>query len=251
MTSLPKLILKYFLNPHYTYFLILAASLAGPLALSFDKKVAFYKNWKYVFPAMIIPALLYIVWDFYFTARGVWSFNEAYITGIKLYNLPLEEVLFFFIVPYCCVFIYACIRSYFPNLANKKNADHVLRGIAVVLLVIGLIYIRRKAYTGYTFILTGFFISILYRFRNYFKSFDAVSFLVSYAICLIPFLIVNGFLTAIPVVQYNDAENLGIRIYSIPFEDMFYGMLLVLMNIVIYEKVKSHPSTTPRTKVKN
>jgi lycopene cyclase domain-containing protein len=88
------------LNPHYTYFLILAASLAGPLALSFDKKVAFYKNWKYVFPAMIIPALLYIAWDVYFTEIGVWSFNEGYISGIKLIKLPLEEVLFFFIVPY-------------------------------------------------------------------------------------------------------------------------------------------------------
>jgi len=226
------------LNPHYTYFLILAASLAGPLALSFDKKVAFYKNWKYVFPAMIIPALLYIVWDIYFTEKGVWSFNPAYITGIKLYNLPLEEVLFFFIVPYCCVFIYACIRSYFPSLANKKNADWFLKGLAVLLLIIGIIYYNRY-YTGWTFILTGVFILILYVLRNFFKGFDAVSFLVSYAICLVPFLFVNGFLTAIPVVLYNDAENLGIRIYTIPFEDAFYGMLLVLMNIALYEKLKS------------
>jgi lycopene cyclase domain-containing protein len=233
------------LNPQYTYFLILAASLAGPLVLSFDKKVAFYKNWKYLFPATLIPALLYIVWDIYFTSKGVWSFNEEYITGKKLINLPVEEVLFFFVVPYCCVFIYACIRSYFPNLVNKKNADLVLQIIAMGLVITGLIYID-KHYTGWTFILTGFFIAMLYKFRNFFKSFDAVSFLVSYAICLIPFLIVNGFLTAIPVVIYNDAENLGIRIYTIPFEDVFYGMLLILMNIAIYEKVKSQKS-----KVKN
>jgi lycopene cyclase domain-containing protein len=226
------------MNSHYTYFLILAASLAGPLALSFDKKVAFYKNWKYVFPAMIIPALLYIVWDFYFTAKGVWSFNEAYITGIKLYNLPLEEVLFFFIVPYCCIFIYACIRSYYPNLANKKVADYFLMTLAAGLFVTGIMY-AEKYYTGWTFIFTGAFILIIYALRKFFKSFDAVSFLISYIICLIPFLIVNGFLTAIPVVLYNNAENLGIRIYTIPFEDVFYGMLLVLMNIVIYEKVKS------------
>ena len=74
------------MNPHYTYFLILACSLAGPLLLSFDKKVAFYKKWKWLFPAMLIPAFIYIVWDIYFTAKGVWSFNEKYITGIKLYN---------------------------------------------------------------------------------------------------------------------------------------------------------------------
>ena len=66
-----------------------------------------------------------------------------------------------------------------------------------------------------------------------------LSFLVSFAIVLIPFLIVNGFLTAIPVVLYNTEENLGIRIYTIPFEDIFYGMLLVMMDIAIYEKIRN------------
>ncbi len=235
------------LNPHYTYFLILAAALAGPFALSFDKKVAFYKSWKYVFPAMVIPALLYIVWDIYFTEKGVWHFNEAYITGIKLYNLPLEEVLFFFVVPYCCIFIYACVRSYFPNLANKKIADLFLIALAVALFVTGVMY-AEKYYTSWTFIFTGAFILLIYALRKHFKSFDALSFLISYAICLIPFLIVNGFLTAIPVVLYNDSKNLGIRIYTIPFEDAFYGMLLVLMNIVIYEKLKSTNYKSQTTK---
>lgn len=187
---------------------------------------------------MVVSALLYIAWDVYFTKTGVWNFNADYITGIKLINLPLEEILFFFIVPYCCVFIYACIRSYFPALVNKKPADGILKILAVVLLVVGFIYFD-KDYTSWTFIFTGIFILGLYFFKGFFKNFDAVSFLVSYAICLIPFLVVNGFLTAIPVVQYNDTENLGIRIYTIPFEDVFYGMLLVLMNIVFYEKLKS------------
>lgn len=226
------------MNTHYTYFIILAASLAGPLLLSFDKKVAFYKKWKYVFPAMIIPALLYIAWDIFFTDKGVWSFNENYITGSKLYNLPIEEVLFFFVVPYCCVFIYECIRCYFPYLKNKPLADIILITLACILLFTGIIFYKNY-YTSWTFILTAAFIGIIYWYKNYFKNFDAASFLVAYGIILIPFLIVNGFLTAIPVVLYNNAENLGVRIYTIPFEDVFYGMLLVLMNIAIYEKLKN------------
>ena len=75
------------------------------------------------------------------------------------------------------------------------------------------------------------------------------AFLISYAIVLIPFLIVNGFLTAIPVVLYNDAENLGIRIYTIPFEDAFYGMLLVMMNISIFEKLRSKLNFTSLQRV--
>jgi lycopene cyclase domain-containing protein len=224
------------MNTHLTYLMILAASLAGPLLLSFDKKVAFYKHWKALFMAMILPALFYIIWDSFFIARGVWSFNEAYITGIRLYNVPLEEVLFFFVVPYCCVFIYACVRAYFPRLGNTANGDRYLMMLAVVLLAVGL-YFSARHYTSWTFVLNAVCISLLILFRSYFRSFNAMAFLFSFAIILLPFLAVNGLLTAIPVVLYNDAENLGLRIYTIPVEDVFYGMLLIFLNIVFYEKL--------------
>jgi len=225
------------MNPHYTYFLILAASLAFPLMLSFDRKVAFYKRWRALFPAMILPALFYIIWDIYFTSKGVWSFNEKYITGIKLFNIPLEEILFFFVVPYCCVFIYECIGVYFPGLRIKKSGNNFIMALALVLLGIGF-YFSSRHYTSWTFSFTAVFIASVFLFNKYFRSFSATLFLVSYAVILIPFLVVNGFLTAIPVVLYNDAENLGLRIFTIPFEDVFYGMLLVMMNVVIYEKLK-------------
>lgn len=226
------------MNTHYTYFLILAASLAGPLALSFDKKVSFYKKWKYLFPAMMLPAMFYILWDIYFTSKGVWSFNENYVTGIKLINLPVEEILFFLIVPYCCVFIYECIRSYFPGLSHKRLSDIILKGLAVALSVTG-IFFYKNSYTCFTFIFCAVFIAVVYTCGNIFKDFDAASFLVSFAVILLPFLLVNGLLTAIPVVLYNDRENLGIRMYTIPFEDIFYGMLLFLMNVAGYEKLRN------------
>lgn len=225
------------MKPEYTYFMILAASLAGPLALSFDRKVAFYKKWKFLFPAMILPCIFYIGWDMYFTSKSIWSFNEKYITGIHLGNLPVEEVLFFLIVPFCCLFIYECVRWYFPQVTNKKSGDIILKLIGLVLLITGFAFINRW-YTSFTFIFNGIFIGFIYLFRKQFNGFDATAFLVSYAVILLPFLIVNGFLTAIPVVLYNDGENLGFRIYTIPFEDTFYGMLLVLMIVVLYEKFR-------------
>ena len=156
------------MNTHYTYFVILAASLVGPLALSFDKKVGFYKNWKHVFLAMVLPALFYIIWDVYFTAIDVWQFNSTYIIGTKFLGLPIEEWLFFIVVPYCCTFIYECIRCYFPKLQNNKNADVLLKVLAVALFIIGVIFYS-KIYTAYTFILLAVFIAIIYLFKNYFK----------------------------------------------------------------------------------
>lgn len=223
---------------HYTYFLILLTSLAGPLFLSFDKKVHFNKKWKFALPAMILPAILYIIWDSWFTRIGVWSFNEEYITGIKLFNLPIEEILFFFIVPYCCIFIYECVRCYLPDLKCTKRADYILGAISLALLIFGLLYYDR-IYTASTFILTSLFIAIILSCRNFFRDFHTNAFFISYGVILLPFLVVNGFLTAIPVVLYNDTENLGFNIYTIPFEDVFYGMLLVMMNIALYEKLKN------------
>lgn len=185
---------------------------------------------------MLIPSLFYVVWDNWFTSEGVWSFNSEYILNVFVYRLPLEEVLFFFVVPYCCMFIYACIRAYFPNMGCTRTADYAL-GIVGLSLLIGAIVAREKMYTSVTFVLNAFFISILLSCRRHFKGFHTNAFFVSYAIILIPFLIVNGFLTAIPIVLYNDVENLGWRIYTIPVEDVFYGMLLFGMNVAIYERI--------------
>ncbi|HLO38917.1 MAG TPA: lycopene cyclase domain-containing protein, partial [Lacibacter sp.] len=99
----------------------------------------------------------------------------------------------------------------------------------------------------YTSLFNGLFIAALFLFQKWYKGFNATAFLVSYLVVVIPFLIVNGLLTGIPVVLYNDAENLGFRIFSflpwpmnnIPFEDIFYGMLLILMNVSLFERLRN------------
>ncbi len=187
---------------------------------------------------MLLPALFYIIWDAWFTSIHVWSFNEKYITGIHVLNLPVEEVLFFFVVPYCCTFIYECIRQYFPALQTNLLSERILFVIGVVLFCFS-VFFNQLQYTFYTAIFCAAFIFLLFLLRKNFESFNSAAFLISFVIIIIPFLVVNGFLTAIPVVEYNNAENLSLRIYTIPVEDIVYGMLLVMMNVVISEKLKS------------
>jgi len=234
------------LNPAFTYLLILVASILGPLALSFDNKVSFYRSWKYVFMAMILPAAFYIAWDCWFTKLGVWEFNRCYIIGTYLYNLPVEEVLFFFVVPYCCIFIYECIRIYFPSISKKSKGWTLVLFFALVLLAASFMF-RDRDYSFTTFIFLSATFLLMYIFRKHMKWFKPFLFFISYGVILLPFLLVNGFLTAIPVVIYNDAENLGTRLYTIPIEDIFYGMLLFLLNIVIFEKLRDQKtrSSTP------
>lgn len=224
------------------YLLINIGTLAFPFALSFDKKVAFYKKWKYLFPAIVLVAIFFLIWDFVFTEMGVWGFNPDYITGIKLLNLPLEEVLFFFTVPYACVFIYECSLVYIQKDYLKKTAIPITIGIMVLDSIL-LSFNYGELYTATTLILLGAYMMQLLVVN---RALWLGRFYVAYAISLVPFLIVNGVLTAMPVVIYNNAENLGIRIYTIPVEDTLYMMLLLLMNVAIYERLQKRFVKEPK-----
>lgn len=216
---------------HYLYLGLNIFTLMGPLALSFDRKVAYWRTWKALFPAIAITGALFLIWDIWFTAQGVWGFNPEYLTGLELFGLPLGEWLFFLTVPYACVFIYACVKAYFPSDPLGKIAPTILKGLMVLLPILGLIFYD-QIYTLVTFVGAGILLAInLYVIKpNYLGHF-----LLGYLIALVPFALVNGVLTALPVVWYNDLENFGLRLGTIPVEDSMYNLWLVLMNINLYE----------------
>ena len=62
--------------------------------------------------------------------------------------------------------------------------------------------------------------------------------MAAWAVALIPMAFVNGILTGNPVLIYDNAENLGIRIGTIPLEDFFYNLLYMTWMISLYEWYK-------------
>jgi len=68
-------------------------------------------------------------------------------------------------------------------------------------------------------------------------------FVLTYIVCLIPFLIVNGILTGqfteAPIVWYSEKHIVGFRLGTIPLEDLFYNYCLILPIIWIYEGLKN------------
>lgn len=219
----------------YTYLLIDIATIMVPLVYSFDNKMRFYRRWRYYLPALFITALFFLVWDYFKTKYGVWSFNDKYIIGIKAFGMPLEEYLFFIAVPYACTFIYESIghlglKRIFPD-ATKNYA----RVIGLVLLIASFFFLH-QAYTFSVFFILGIVLPI----STLILSSDKLDrFMQMYLISLVPMFIVNGLLTYLPVVLYDNTQNLGIRIGTIPVEDFLYSAILLLMNITIYEWILS------------
>jgi lycopene cyclase domain-containing protein len=205
-----------------------------PVVLSFDKRVAFYKSWRFIWPGMAITGLVFLFWDVQFTIHGVWSFNPERIIGLKIYELPLEEILFFLTVPFACIFIYACLNYYVQWELNNR-ITRMISNLLLILSVFVLIFNYDKLYTAVTF---GLLFTVITYLQFGLKAQWLSRFYMTYGVSLIPFYIINELLTAIPVVLYNDAENLGIRITTIPFEDHFYSMALLVMNIAFFEYFK-------------
>lgn len=215
----------------YSYLLINFLTVFFPIMLSFDKRVAFFKSWKFVFPGLLITGLLFLFWDYLFTIYGVWSFNAEYIIGFHILDLPIEEILFFITVPFACVFVYECLNYYVkPDLLKRFSSPISYFLIAFSIIMVFLFYDR-----VYSLITFGLLAVVLIITEFVIKSTIMSRFYLAYLVSLIPFYIVNGLLTSIPIVMYNDAENVAFRVGTIPFEDHFYSLSMLLINILLFE----------------
>lgn len=218
------------------YAWVIILSFAGPFALSFDKKVAFHKEWRFVFLAALIVAIPFLIWDELFTQWKVWGFNPTYLLKIYLGQLPLEEVLFFVVIPYNFIFILKVIQAYFPNRNQKRFAPL----FAFAFIISAIVWMLLHSDNYYTFLAT-FLTAVLTIFlRNKIWYQD---FMWAYLLCLIPFFIVNGVLTGAvtpePIVWYSEQHIIGWRMISIPFEDLYYNYALLLPVTWMYFSLKN------------
>lgn len=233
--TVPKVTQWPWLETHWTYFYLHLFTFLPVFLLSFDRNVHYYRKWKYLLPAILPVGAFFILWDIFFTVRGVWGFNEDYLSGLQLLHLPVEEWLFFLTVPFACVFIYECLNFYVARDWLAPLESWLTPVLIFVFLIVGFLYWGRL-YTSTTFLLTGFFLLYHYLFLD--GSYRS-RFYLAYLVSLLPFLLVNGVLTGgytqEPVVIYNPQEYLGIRITSVPLDDAVYGFLLLMGTTTLFE----------------
>ena len=228
----------------YTYLLINFFTIIICFIYSFDRRIKFNLHFKSYFLAALIVAIPFIIWDIYFTKTGVWWFNYDYLTGFKIANLPIEEILFFFCIPFSCIFTYYCLTKFFNlNWANAFSTIIVFVTI-ITCSVISLLHYD-KIYTFITALFTV--ITLIYLFFIKQKQWIGEASFV-YTILMLGFIPVNGILTGTglenPIVNYNPKEFLGIRILTIPIEDAVYGYALFLWNLYFFKLFYSKQNRT-------
>lgn len=225
---------------HFTYIAILFFSALIPAIFTFENNFKFYKRAPKLLGAISIGAVFFIIWDIIFTDAGVWGFNHSYLLGIDIFGLPIEEILFFFVIPYACIFLYEAFYFHF-SFNPFKNFSRL---ISVLLILFTTVIAWTNTDKSYTFS-AMFFLSLAIFFAEFICKYlkennnELAKFYWIFLLIIIPFAIDNGILTGSfitePVVWYNDDENLAFRFGTIPFEDVFYGMSLVLLDFCLFK----------------
>ena len=225
----------------FYYLIINVLVILFPVLFSFDKRVAFHEKFRPAGIAIGVTAFIFIIGDIFYTSWGIWGFNDQYLTGITLINLPLEEILFFITIPYACLFIYSTVKEY---LNNKFGVifSWIVYALVAILSANLLLQSFGKPYT--TFACTVSLILCFWMIFNrpkYYRDF-ALSFLIA----LIPFVLVNGILTGTgienEIVWYAPEGIYGFRTWTIPLEDYFYAFNLLLINVMIFEYISRKKS---------
>lgn len=101
---------------HLVYLAILAGCLVGTAPLEVFLHVHVYAQWRRLLATLAPIVVIFVGWDVYAIHRGQWSYDERYLVGVTLPGrLPLEELLFFLVIPTCAVLTYEAVLARRPG----------------------------------------------------------------------------------------------------------------------------------------
>jgi len=212
------------------YLIIVILIFIFPLILSFESRVRFYRKFLPLLKAILLVGPIFILWDILAVTYGDWSFNPRYLAGITVGNLPIEEILFFVVVPYSCLFIYE-VLDYLGVEQAVRISPKVLLALAMVLFLGAWVY-RQQIYTFAALSAASLTLLIVLKARP--ALFQSRKYWLFLFVNSFPFIIVNGILTAVPVVNYNAGAIWGVRLGTIPLEDFFYCFSYLTLSVLVY-----------------
>ena len=216
------------------YYKILFLSILVPFIYSFHSKIKFYNKFPVLLKSIPLVATPFIIWDIIFTNHKIWGFNKTFTSNLYIYNLPAEEVLFFIFIPFCCLYTYHVIEKYKISFFKKNNFRIVNASLILLLIIVALLN-HDKHYTFYCLLFCSLLILLDCKFI---KNIRYDYYYTAFILLMIPFFLVNGALTGAffnqTVVWYNPSEIIGMRILTIPVEDIIYTNLMLLSNLITY-----------------
>jgi lycopene cyclase domain-containing protein len=97
---------------HLTYLGLLAGCLIVTAPLELVLRVRVYARWRRLLLAVLPGFVLFVAWVLYAIGQGHWDYSSDRTLGVRLPGgIPVEEVLFFVVVPVCAVLAFEAVRK--------------------------------------------------------------------------------------------------------------------------------------------
>jgi lycopene cyclase domain-containing protein len=97
------------------YMSVLLLSLIAPLMLSFWPGLKFWRNLRALIYTVTLVLVIFGAWDCFAVWRGHWHFAQEGVWPLRILNLPVEEILFFIVIPFCCIFTWETVKYFKPK----------------------------------------------------------------------------------------------------------------------------------------
>ena len=107
---------------HLTYLLVLTGCLVGAVWLEPVLRVGVLRQVRRLVLTIVPVAAVFVVWDLLAVAAVHWTFDRRLLVDVFLPGgLPLEEVLFFLVVPVCAVLGFEAVRQTLARLSSRSR----------------------------------------------------------------------------------------------------------------------------------
>jgi lycopene cyclase domain-containing protein len=205
--------------------------IAFPLLFSFERRLRFYSKAKPLLIAMLLVGFVFVGWDVLATHRGHWAFNPSYVYDIKLFGLPIEELLFFVTVPYSCLFVFESITHFLGDAKLFPPSKRLCAGAGIIVAASSFGFLNQE-YTFLAILSVG--VTLLLGAIINIELFSSRAYWIYIVATLALFLIFNYILTSRPVVEYSSSAICNIRVTTIPLEDFLFNFSMLTAYLTAY-----------------
>jgi len=200
------------------------------LILFFQKRLLVQPEIRQSLISALMAVLFYFPMDFCFSILEIWKFNFSKLLGLEIAFVPVEYLLLNFSMSFFYLFLFLSSRSIVKS-KRLRGIHYVATSLFVVALSVFLILHLDQTYTAISISIFLFLMILqLINGRRYMGWYY-----LSLLIALIPIILIQYFLTSLPLITYNQSSILGLKTGPIPIENYLYQACLSLNVIIIYE----------------
>jgi lycopene cyclase domain-containing protein len=102
------------------YLLVMGACVVITLPLELLLRARVYARWRRLVLTLLPVLAVFVTWDVLAIHAGFWSYRH--LTGVRIGNLPIEELVFFLVIPTCAVLTFEAVRRLRPAWRVRDDA---------------------------------------------------------------------------------------------------------------------------------